>query len=201
MVDSTTSATYDRIAAKFLARSCDRSLMQEQLDVFSARLPVGGLVLDVGCGPGFDTAELRRRGHRVVGVDLSQGMLRIGQEQYPGDYVQANMLKLPFDGGIDGIWACASMLHLGRSDFPRGVEGFARVLKPGGCISLSLKKGEGEEWDTRYGAENKRWFTFWQENDVDGHLRAHGFHMVDSAADLNRYRGWIRRLAIFGPGQ
>ena len=190
-----TRATYDRIAPKYLTRSCDRGQIRDRLDEFCAHLPTDSLVLDVGCGPGFDTWELRQRGHRAIGVDFSRGMLDIGKDQYPGPYVQADMRRLPLGGTVDGIWACACMLHLPRGDFPLVLAEFARILKPGGYVSLSLKEGEGENWDTRYGDRDVRWFTFWNAADVDCHLRANGFRVIESTATSTRQTSWIRRLA------
>ncbi len=162
-----------------------------------AALPRGALILDIGCGPGFDTDHFRVSGHRAIGIDHSRGMLRLAGEEYgTGAYVQADMRHLPCGRSADGIWACASLLHLEREDFPGALSGFGAVLKPGGLLCFSVKAGEGEEWDTRYGSDCRRWFTFWSEADIDGHLRDHDFDILDS--EQGRSGGqpsWIRRLA------
>ena len=71
MSDAQTIASYDAIAAAYLARRQDRTVMAAALTRFVACTRPGGRVLDVGCGPGFDTAALRDQGLRAVGVDLS----------------------------------------------------------------------------------------------------------------------------------
>ena len=75
------------------------------------------------------------------------------------------------------------MLHLERDEFPRVLSAFAAALKTGGVLCFSVKAGEGEEWDTRYGNDCPRWFTFWCEADVDGHLRDQDFDIVAPAQE------------------
>jgi ubiquinone/menaquinone biosynthesis C-methylase UbiE len=105
----TTRRTYDVIAPEFLSRTKDRSKTAHLLDAFAAALASDALVLDVGGGPGFDATELRQRGLRAVTLDHSMGMLRAGRTEFPGDRLQADMLKLPVvAGSIDGIYANAA---------------------------------------------------------------------------------------------
>ena len=86
-----TRDTYDAIAAEFLEHTRDRSVIREWLDRFTLSLRAGTLVLDLGAGPGFDSAELRERGFDAISVDLSLGMLRSGIRDFPGPRVQADM--------------------------------------------------------------------------------------------------------------
>jgi SAM-dependent methyltransferase len=108
-----THATYDRIAPRFLANTRDRSVMAAQLDAFVSALPAAALVLDLGAGPGLDSAELRVRGLRVVSIDLSLGMLQVGAAEFPGARVQADIRELPVrTASVAGAWANACLLHL-----------------------------------------------------------------------------------------
>ena len=191
-----TRSTYDRIARRFLERTVDRRGVGHLRRQFMAALPCQALILDIGCGPGFDADHFRGDGHRAIGIDLSLGMLRLASEEYgAGTYVQADMRHLPCSRGADGIWACASMLHLEREEFPGVLSAFAAALKTDGVLCFSVKAGEGEEWDTRYGNDCPRWFTFWCEADVDGHLRDQDFDIVAPAQEPGGKPSWIRRLA------
>jgi SAM-dependent methyltransferase len=74
-----TQSTYDTIAAEFERRT--RSGFEglaEEMAAFTAPLPAGARVADVGCGPGGDTGLLERRGYWVARLDLSEQMLRLG---------------------------------------------------------------------------------------------------------------------------
>lgn len=46
---------------------------------------------------------------------------------------------------FDGIWACASLLHVSRSELPAVLGNFHRALKTGGVMYASFKYGGGEE--------------------------------------------------------
>ena len=75
--------TYEQIAAAYLEKRRDRSVIQRFVEQFAPE----SWILDVGCGPGFDAQFLRKRGHKVFGVDLCWKMLQLGRKHFPGSFV------------------------------------------------------------------------------------------------------------------
>ena len=60
------------------------------------RLPPGSRVLDVGCGTGIPTArQLADAGHRVTGVDISDGMLALARRDVPGGRIPPRRRRRP----------------------------------------------------------------------------------------------------------
>lgn len=94
----------------------------------------GALVADVGCGTGDLARTLVKLGYRAVGIDLSIGMLRVGD---PGKapLVQSDAAMLPLhDSAVDGVVSGFALRNF--SDLPAVTVELARVVRPGGRISL-----------------------------------------------------------------
>jgi ubiquinone/menaquinone biosynthesis C-methylase UbiE len=106
---------------------------------FSASLAAPGrLTLDIGCGEGRVSRDLRELGHRVVGVDQSPSMIAAAREADPeGEYVDADAAALPFEDGSADL-AIAFMSLMDMDDMPAGVRELARVLEPGGLFVASV---------------------------------------------------------------
>lgn len=192
-----TIATYDRIAADYAHRWQDRSIMALALARFLKQVPGGATVLDVGCGPGFDCLALSAHGLRVVGLDLSRGMLQVGRSRgYPGHFVQADMRRLPLNNSLDGIWCNAAMLHLAYRDAVSALREFFRVLRHGGALFIAVKEGQGEAQRSQsYGPDAPRYFTYWQGDQLDAALRQSGFKLASSWTGDAPERRWLCRLA------
>jgi SAM-dependent methyltransferase len=190
-----TRETYDAVAVRFLENARDRTGFAPWLDRFAADLSPGALAVDLGAGPGMDTANLRARGVRAVGLDFSMGMLRAGIDQYPGPRVQGDARRLPFsDGSVDGVWANASLLHLDEADARRALAEVWRILRPGAALYLSVKAGTGAEEETeRYG--RPRFFQYWSVDALDATLVGAGFEVTDRHADVTPRATWLARLA------
>jgi SAM-dependent methyltransferase len=192
---SKTRDTYDAIGAEFLENSRDRSEMHGWLDRFASSLPAGTLVLDLGAGPGFDSAELRKRGVEAICVDLSLGMLRAGVREFPGPRVQSDLRRLPFPScSVCGAWANASLLHLSRTEASLALREIRRVLQPSGILHVSVKRGSGAEWESeRYG--KPRWFQYWSDSELDEALQAVGFCVNAAWVNETTRDTWLIRLA------
>lgn len=96
-------------------------------------LPPEALVLDLACGTGALSTIARSAGYRVVGADMSWGMLSGRQE--PGPLVQSDASELALaTASFDGI-VCGYALR-NFTDLGAAFREAARVLRPGGRISL-----------------------------------------------------------------
>ena len=192
--ERTTRQTYEEIAEAFLERTRDRTRTLEILRRFAAEVSPGGLVLDVGGGPGFDASELRALGLRAVCADLSMAMLRSGIGEFPGPRVQADNRSLPFaTGSADGVWANACLLHLDPNDLRTALREIARVCREAAPLHLSMKSGSGAGFDPGPYAR-PRWFQYWDGPELDALLEAEGFTLRDALLEERRTTSWLVRL-------
>ena len=197
-----TIRTYDKIAKHYFERRKDRSAIGHHLARFVQMIEayqLAGLpVIDIGCGPGFDAAEMRTQGLHCIGLDLSSGMLETARQYYPNSYLMADMLDLPIKQAVGGLWCCASLLHLPRIDMPKALDEFYRVLVPGGVLYLSVKRGKGQKWSTASdGKPGARLFTLWEPAVVDGLIEGAGFQIIHSTSEISQEETtWLARFAI-----
>ncbi|HLN05844.1 MAG TPA: class I SAM-dependent methyltransferase, partial [Acidimicrobiales bacterium] len=118
------------------------------------RLSSNSTVLDVGCGTGDLARNLRRLGHRSIGIDLSLGML-LAARAGGAPLVQADAASIPIcDAAVNGVVSGFAVRNF--SDLPGVIRELARVLRPGGRLAL-LEVGEPENGFLRFG--HQIWFT------------------------------------------
>lgn len=111
---------------------------------FLTHIPSGGLILDAGCGSGRDSKAFIDAGYRIVAFDASVSLAtlasqHIGQRVHVRDF--ADIVE---HSCYDGIWACASLLHLPSTEIPAAIHRLWSALKPGGAVYFSFKHGCGE---------------------------------------------------------
>lgn len=141
-------ASYDAVADAYASRfggelehkPLDRAL----LDLFAADAGVGGVVGDVGCGPGHISAYLHSAGLRPIGIDLSPRMVELARRLHRGpEFVVGSMLALPAeDASWSGLVAFYSIIHLATAEVWRALAEFRRVLRPGAPMLLAFHVGD-----------------------------------------------------------
>lgn len=113
-------------------------------DRFLSLLPANAYILDLGCGSGRDSKAFLDRGYRVRSVDGSAEMCRSASE-LTGQRVLCMMFnELAVESEFDGVWACASLLHVPAIELTSVFWRVARALKPGGIFYSSFKYGDFE---------------------------------------------------------
>jgi len=124
----------------------DRSFAEPLLDRLGALLRHGATVADLGCGPGWETEALERRGYRVIGLDVTPEFLALAAREHPATgYLVGEFCALPFgDDVLDGAWACSSLVHVPWAHIDEALAEIARVLRPGGAFFASMQAGSTE---------------------------------------------------------
>lgn len=147
---------YNANADKFIAGTLSVGIKQVQ-DKFLGYLPEHALILDFGCGSGRDTKCFMEQGYPVDSVDGSEELCKAATE-YTGIEVKQMLFQdLDVADKYDGIWACASILHLSKAEIPDVITKMVRSLKSNGVIYTSFKYGNFE------GERNERYFTDFTE--------------------------------------
>jgi SAM-dependent methyltransferase len=145
-----TRASYDAVAADYAERFRDelaaRPLDRAMLAAFAGHVQdaAAGPVADIGCGTGRTTAHLHDLGVAVSGIDLSPQMVAAARQAYPGlRFEVGSMLDLDLpDGGLGGILAWYSTIHIPDERLPDVFTEFHRVLAPGGYLLLAFQAGD-----------------------------------------------------------
>lgn len=143
---------YNENAKKFIDGTVSVDFRSIQ-DTFLELLPENAKILDFGCGSGRDTKYFLEHGCRVVAMDGSLELCKAASE-YTGITVK-HMLFQELNGKerYDGIWACASILHVKSEELPEIIRKMSLATIANGIIYLSFKYGDFE------GERNGRYFT------------------------------------------
>lgn len=113
-------------------------------DVFLSRLPAKAHILDAGCGSGRDAKAFADRGFKVSAFDASSELASLASQHCGFDVGVRTFGDVAEVEAYDGIWCCASLLHVPATELPACLKRLWRALRPGGCLYVSFKLGTGE---------------------------------------------------------
>jgi len=111
---------------------------------FTGYLPPGARILDAGCGSGRDVKAFSEMGFDVEAFDASAELVALARQWSGKPVAQMRFQDVDAVEKYDGIWCCASVLHVSHTELPDVMAKLATALKPGGVWYLSFKHGHGE---------------------------------------------------------
>jgi SAM-dependent methyltransferase len=161
---SSTISWYDANAHSFRERTQDLQV-DSLYEPFLALLPPGARILDAGCGSGRDGKAFLDLGYDVTAFDASEAMAAFASEHIGRPVLHLRFDEVSFEEQFDGVWACATLLHLPRHEMGVALANLTRALVPGGVLYASLKHGEGEK------VVDGRHFTYYTEESLRDVLR------------------------------
>jgi SAM-dependent methyltransferase len=119
----------------------------------------------LGCGSGRDSKAFLSAGYQVTAIDGSSELCRIASEFIGQNVICATFQEYVPAEQFDGIWACASLLHIPSEELGAIVAKLAKSLRRGGCFYVSFKYGDFR------GMRNGRFFQNMTEESLGELLR------------------------------
>jgi ubiquinone/menaquinone biosynthesis C-methylase UbiE len=140
VLDGSIAETWDsRVEA--WSEVCATPVFQSFRDriVSESRLTGAETVLDLGCGTGLVALAVAERCARVIGVDVSQEMLRRFARDASAvggvDLILGDMRRIPLpDASVDVVTSCYAFHHLVDDGKELAAAEAMRVLRPGGRL-------------------------------------------------------------------
>ena len=189
-----TIAAYDQSPDKYFESTREMIPPHEFSRFVKSVKGLSNRVLDAGCAFGRDSSAFHDAGFEVTGIDLSAGLLQKARELNPElDFKKMDVRSLDFaNDAFGGIWCHAVLLHLNDEDIVKALKEFYRVLKPGGTLFVSFKKGEGtQEVLEAFSSEASRFYNSKTIEPLRSILQEIGF------GDIDAY--YINEQELFGP--
>lgn len=174
-----------------------RSLFERPwLDRFLSLLPVGGTVLDLGCGSAEPLAGyLIAKGIRMTGVDASPTLITICQSRFPDQqWITSDMRRLSLDQRFHGILAWDSFFHLRHDDQRRMFQVFRQHARPHAALMFTSGPAYGEAIGTYRG--EPLYHASLDAAEYRSLLDTHGFDVVEHVVedpDCGHHTIWLAR--------
>lgn len=142
---------YDEHASQYFDRTSQVDLAALYKE-FLKYIPAGGRIMDLGCGSGRDVKWFKENGYDAYGLDASEELVKIARNQFDIPVEVGLIEEWVADEAFDGIWCCASLMHLDDMNFDRFLSNLRCNLRPGGALFISVKEGidSGASEDGRY---------------------------------------------------
>ncbi|EKZ9178124.1 class I SAM-dependent methyltransferase [Vibrio vulnificus] len=151
--------------------------VQKLYDQFLPHLDPNGAILDAGCGSGRDAKHFKALGYRVTAFDANQALVELASR-----HLEQHVIHAKFDtfraepNSFDGIWACASLLHVPDKELGATFLTLSQLLRPQGLFYCSFKYGQAAQ------VRNGRFFT-----DMDEHK----LHATLTTSPLTIKQTWV----------
>ena len=148
---------YNKNAENYCSKTIGIDLTQIY-EKFLKYIPKQGAILDLGCGSGRDSLNFLNNGFDVTSMDASIEMVKLSSKLINQKTIHRKIEDIDFKDKFDGIWACASLLHINKNATVDVYNKLLSALKIEGILYASYKYG------TNTMVKEGRYFNNYDEN-------------------------------------
>lgn len=164
---------YKEHAKEFIENTKD-SDMSALYTFFEAYLIGGGTILDIGFGSGRDSLYFASKGYTVYAIDPEEEFVKHGKQIGLKNVEQLKAEDINYENKFDGIWACASLLHVSSVYLNDVFKRCSRAMKEKGAMYISFKLGDFE------GMRNGRFYLDLTEESLQRYLINSGLKISET---------------------
>jgi ubiquinone/menaquinone biosynthesis C-methylase UbiE len=172
-----------------------RGGFEKKIEQFSKQFKKGSRILDIGCGSGRDAKYFSDKGFEVVGIDLSEELIKICQETSKGTFMLMDFEKIEFpDHSFDGVWAIASLVHVPKKNLSKALRKIKKIIKKNGHIFATFRFGDKEVIlkDLRGDVELERFYSYFQTHELKEIFTKEGFKNIETEVNQD----WVHLQAM-----
>ncbi len=183
---------YNENAEKFFENTI-YSNMGEIYDRFEKYLKENNKILDLGCGSGRDSIHFKNKNFQVVSIDYSEELCNLAKGKLNLDIICMDIKKINYFEEFNGIWACASLLHIKKSEILKVLSSCYKALKKNGIFYISFKYGNEEK------EIGDRFFNFYEEKSFKSLISCTKFELkeiwiTEDVRETHKGEKWLNAI-------
>ncbi len=167
-----TKEYYNENAKEFIESTFECN-MKLQYEFFLRHINNNAKILDVGFGSARDLLYFKSHGYDVYGIDVVYEFVKNAKDKGLNNVYQMGVLDISYENFFDGIWCCASLLHLKSMELVKAFITLKKSLRKDGVIYASFKYGTFE------GERNGRYFLDMTLEKIEPYLKDASLRVVD----------------------
>lgn len=184
---------YERNTQKFIESTLELD-MSSLYAAFEKHLRPGAKILDLGCGPGRDLKYFNSK-YQAIGLEPSPSLASFAKEYTKAQVIQSKIEDFESEDKFDGIWACASLLHVPSEELSDVFRKINHLLSEGGVLFASFKYGNFE------GMRNGRYFTDLTEESLlqileKSHLEIAETWITEDLRKTHKGEKWLNIICV-----
>ena len=177
---------YEKNALDYIEKTSSID-MSDTYKEFLSYISKNGKILDVGFGSGRDSLHFKNDGYDVLGIDIVDEFIRHAKD-LGLNVKKENVIDISYKNEFDGVFACASLLHLKEDQLIIALSKLKDSLKDEGIIYMSFKEGNFS------GIRDGRYYLDMNEENMAKILDTVGLKLIKcwrNTDKLNRGNVWI----------
>jgi len=143
---------YNKTAQEWADKFYNDDAMMPLLEAYISKLPENAKVLDLCCGPGYESMRMRNLGAQVIGLDFSESCIQLARKRNPNMAFHVGDMLEDYShiGKVDGIAVIAGLVHLPNEKLEIAFKEMSKVLENKGLILMVVRDGIGKSDKSSY---------------------------------------------------
>lgn len=182
-----TITIYNQHVKEYMNKFMDLNLYKDTFEYLLEKLPLGGNVLELGCGPGNVAKYIldKRPDLHYLGIDLAPEMIKVAKEVNPDAEFQLMDIRNAdqIGGCFDAVLAPFCIPYLSADDLPGVIANMKRLTAGKGMIYLSFMEGPRERSGfekTSFTGEDELYISYYPKNEIESLLKEQQFEITRS---------------------
>src|SRR5574344_1378393 len=183
-----TLAYYNKNAQEYFDKTINGN-MNKAYHLFISCLKSNDNILDLGCGSGRDSKYFIEQGYNITAIDGSKEMCKIASTYINQEVYNITFDELNTNKKYNGIWACATLLHINKSEFINTLNKLYSILVDDGILYISLKNGDNNE------IVDNKFYQYYTKDELDkifadNNFRIKEYFIATSSTNKDEDRYW-----------
>ena len=179
-----TISAYNNCASAYEDKFSKNEIYKQHALSFASLFESDSSILDIGCGPGLNSALFAERGISVTGIDSSIEMIKLAEKNCPaGKFINTSADIYEAENKFDGLCLSFVIVHMEDSQVGVLLDRLSGMIKKGGYVYISFMVGKKPGYELSSFAKDEMYYNYFDKDKIISQFDSNGFELYSSHTD------------------